>query len=284
MHSYRLQVAALQKSPAFNLSEEDPLLYSQEDLEGYNPAREWPDEDLPTAAIPQSGPAIPPEVIQKAMSMHHIQCDMLKALGMDPCREYANKGPQAELERVVAGDKVCSICDKELGTTQRLRHHIMTQHMSSTSHQCSQCHRSFGDNYTLDLHMKTHGEKPFKCSHEGCTKSFPTVGRLNEHKKVHNPATSNFACKHKCGETFPQRKNCISHELYCSKGPARPKIQCPYCPKKILRLSDFKRHGKKVHSGREIMKDVVLPQYLQDLLSQTEKEPGNGDNGDGDDE
>ena len=53
---------------------------------------------------------------------------------------------------------------------------------------------------------------------------------------------------------------------------------------KILRLSDFKRHGKKVHSGREIMKDVVLPQYLQDLLSHTEKEPGNGDNGDGEDE
>ena len=54
VHSYRLQTTALEKSPAFNLSEEDPLVYSQEDLEGYNPNREWPDLDLPTAAEPQA--------------------------------------------------------------------------------------------------------------------------------------------------------------------------------------------------------------------------------------
>ena len=250
-------------------------------MEGYNPNREWPDLDLPTASEPQANPVISPEMIKKAMSTHHLHCDLLKALGMDPCKEYANRGPQAELEKVVAGDKICSICNKELGNTQRLRHHIMTQHMSSTGHQCSQCHRSFGDNYTLDLHMKTHGEKPFKCAHEGCTKAFPTVGRLNEHKKVHNPATSNFSCKHKCGKTFPQKKNCISHELYCKNGPERPKIQCPYCPKKILRLSDFKRHGKKAHVGRNVMDDVVLPAYLQEQEGDGDGEPGNG-NGDGD--
>ena len=40
------------------------------------------------------------------MSTHHLHCDLLKALGMDPCKEYANRGPQAELEKVMAGDKI----------------------------------------------------------------------------------------------------------------------------------------------------------------------------------
>ena len=145
----------------------------------------------------------------------------LRPLGVDPCKEYANQSVQAILEAVVAGDTVCPICTKPLKTTQRLRSHIKGQHMESTPHECKICKKSFGDNYTLSLHEKTHGEKPYKCPATGCPKSYPSASRLKEHSKVHNPATSNFHCQFKCGKVYP------------------------YCPKKIQRLTDLKRHAKK---------------------------------------
>ena len=135
-------------------------MYTNEDLEGYNPSREWPEEDLPKAPEPQAAPTFSPELIRKGLSIHHLYCDWLKALGVDPCKEYANQGTQAILEAVVAGDTVCPICTKPLKTTQRLRSHIKGQHMESTPHECKICKKSFGDNYTLSLHEKTHGEKP----------------------------------------------------------------------------------------------------------------------------
>ena len=78
---------------------------------------------------------------------------------------------------------------------------------------------------------------------------------------------------------FPQKKNCIQHEEYCPQGPQKPKIQCPYCPKKIQRLTDLKRHAKKKHPSRDLMADAVLPQVEPD-----NGDDGNGDNGNGADE
>ena len=150
--------------------------------------------------------------------------------------------------------------------------------MESTPNECKICKKSFGDSYTLSLHEKTHGDKPYKCPPAGCTKDFPSASRLKEHSKVHDPETSNFHCQYRCGKVFAQKKNCIQHEEHCPKGPNRPKIQCPYCPQKIQRLTDLKRHAKKKHSGRDLMADVVLPQEEPDNSNGN----GNGDNGNGD--
>ena len=54
VHRYPLEAAAFQKSPKFVLAKEDPAVYTNEDLEGYNPSREWPEEDLPKAPEPQT--------------------------------------------------------------------------------------------------------------------------------------------------------------------------------------------------------------------------------------
>ena len=97
---------------------------------------------------------------------------------------------------------------------------------------------------------------------------------------MHNPATSNFHCQYRCGKVLPQKKNCIQHEEHCPEGPKKPKIQCPYCPKKIQRLTDLKRHAKKKHPSRDLMADVVLPQVEPD----NGDDNGNGDNGNGDGE
>ena len=92
VHRYPLEAAAFQKSPKFVLAREDPAVYTNEDLEGYNPSREWPEEDLPTAPEPQAAPTFSAELIRKGLSIHHLYCDWLKALGVDPCKEYANQG------------------------------------------------------------------------------------------------------------------------------------------------------------------------------------------------
>ena len=160
VHRYPLEVAAFQKSPKFILSTEDPAVYTNEDMEGYNPSREWPEEDLPKAPEPQAAPTFSPELIKKGLSIHHLYCDWLKAPGVDPCKEYANQSVQAILEAVVAGDTVCPICSKPLKTTQRLRSHIKGQHMESTPHKCSICKKSFGDNYTLLCMRRPMGISP----------------------------------------------------------------------------------------------------------------------------
>ena len=152
VHRYPLEAVAFQKSPKFILSKEDPAVYTNEDMEGYNPSREWPEEELLKAPEPQATPTFPPELVKKGLSIHHLYCDWLKALGVDPCKEYANQSIQAILEAVLADDTICPICSKPLKTTQRLRSHIKGQHMESTPHECKICKKCFGDNDTLTLY------------------------------------------------------------------------------------------------------------------------------------
>ena len=63
---------ALQKSKQFDLSKEDPKTYSEEDLVGYSPDREWKDIPLPqpSAAAAQTVQqvSIPDEVVRKAQN------------------------------------------------------------------------------------------------------------------------------------------------------------------------------------------------------------------------
>ena len=95
MDTYSLSCAQLQVSETFVLDQEDPEVYSKEDRMGYNPARTWPAEPLPTEPEVEAAPAIHPEVIKKALAVHHMTADWLKSIGVDSCKEYANQSVES---------------------------------------------------------------------------------------------------------------------------------------------------------------------------------------------
>ena len=263
LFTHALECAPLQRSSGFDLSKEDPSIYANEDLVGYNPERQWPDIPLPQPTAtdaPQLSPVtIPEDVIQKARGQHDVLVKWLKTAGVDLCREMEDVENQYTLEAVMPGQKECTICKKKCHNTQRLRAHIMAQHMSKTPFFCAECNQYFGDNNTLKLHNRKHDPDATRFICTVCQKVFLSLGRLNEHKKKHNPAFSNLSCRFKCGKKCDEKKNMVAHEKYCSANPDKPpKSQCPYCSRSFQRLKDLKKHAKNDHASR-------FPTLLHDM-------------------
>ena len=191
IYTYALECAPLQKSKCFDLTKDDPKIYSEEDLVGYNPEREWKNIPLPqpSAAAAQSVQqvSIPDEVIKKAQNQHDALCKWMKTAGIDLCKDMEDTENQFVLEAVQAKEKDCPICQKKCHNTQRLRAHIRTQHMNQTPFHCADCDKYFGDNNTLKLHNRKHDPDAtvFACDEEDCDKVFREKGRLTQHKKLH---------------------------------------------------------------------------------------------------
>ena len=252
MDTYSLSCAQLQVSENFVLDQEDPEVYSKEDRMGYHPSRTWPEEPLPTEPEEEAAPAIHPQVIKKALAVHHMTAEWLKSIGVDSCKEYANQSVDLVLEAVVPNDKVCNICQKKCYDTQRLRAHIRAAHMEKTPYHCQPCNKYFGDKATLNLHNRKHDSSCplFEC--DTCSETYTSASRLKEHKKVHNPDYTDKPCKW-CGKVIHEKKNLVDHEKYCDSNPTKPpRKQCPYCSKDFARMKDLLKHGRKHHAGRDM--------------------------------
>ena len=148
-------VLLFRRSKQFDLSKEDPRTYSEKDLVGYSPEREWKNIPLPqpsAAAFQSVQPvSITEEVVKKAQNQHHVLCKWMKTAGVDLCKDMEDTENQFVLEAVQAKEKDCPICQKKCHNTQRLRAHIRAQHMNQTSFHCAECDKYFGDNNTLKL-------------------------------------------------------------------------------------------------------------------------------------
>ena len=262
IYTHALECQPLQKSPKFVLNKEDPQLYSNEDLSGFHPSREWPDIPLPALKPQERARApvvVPEEVIRKAQSQHDVLLEWMKGVGVDLCHEMEDTQNQHILEVVVAKQKECDIFTKS-ATIQRLRAHIRAQHMSTTPFRCPICDKFFSDNNVLKLHEATHdpvASVAHRC--ETCNKGFPSVGTLNEHKKKH--VKGELQCQFPgCTKKCDEEKNMKTHELYCSKNPNKPPpVQYPYCPKSYDRIISLKKHAKVHHTSRykDLEKDMA---------------------------
>ena len=108
LYTHALECQPLEKSPKFVLSKEDSQLYSNEDLSGFQPGREWPDIPLPTlkpqerARVPV---IVPEEVIRKAQSQHDVLVEWMMGVGVDLCHKMEDTQNQHILEAVVAKQK-----------------------------------------------------------------------------------------------------------------------------------------------------------------------------------
>ena len=116
-----LECMELKMSPQFDLRREDPQVYLNEDREGYNPKRQWPKVPLPSSSTADPAPAIDPEKLKKALAVHHLAVDWLTSLGVDPCKDYAEKKVDYVLEAVQPKDTECPICKEPLSSGIRIK-------------------------------------------------------------------------------------------------------------------------------------------------------------------
>ena len=178
----------------------------------------------------------------------------LKSIVDNICKEYDEKNIQYVLEAVIAGDKVCKVCNTVLHNTPALRAHIKSKHMKTTEFTCERCNKNFGSKSTMKLHMRKHREDARKFACEFCEKTFTAVGRRNEHRKSH---FINARCKYSCGKTFNTTKNRNTHERVCHQQPggkaAIEKISCLYCAKTFIYKKDANRHIRMKHPSRAIL-------------------------------
>ena len=275
------------QSPNFKLSEENPVLFTDQDVDHHFSEREL-DEPLPilleegeeAGAEAAGGPStstyqkkpLKKGEVQRLLDSHHHLVVILRGLGVDPCADFHEDRVQRELERVVAGTTTCTLCHRTLRDTPALRNHIKSVHQKIAEFSCSQCHYCFSNKSSLTRHMKSdHSDEPIhRCKY--------MVDELNEDtqqmEKVPCPFQSRIATKVKeheashedpipcdfqprgCTKAFSLRRNMRSHMKICPFNPSPPaaiRHHCPYCEVTCGRKADVNRHIGEQHPGQALL-------------------------------
>ena len=77
------------------LDQYDPGIYTDcEDLDGFNPRKEWPDKLLSWKQQPSTittTPSVQDNSVQPLLKVHHLHADILKSNGVDACKEYEER-------------------------------------------------------------------------------------------------------------------------------------------------------------------------------------------------
>ena len=257
-----VKVAPLVKSPGYSLQNEDLSVYSDgEDFDSFCPDREWPDEELVNQPAPASTsqptqPSSPTltasdSLVKKLLDSHHLQVEVLKSIGVDPCLEYQRGQATFHLAKVRKGDVTCPLCSRKCANAQKLKNHIRARHQEVTAFRCSMCQKSFGDSYSLKVHQEGHRksvQSKYRC--RLCKKGFDTASHLQQHKADH---TSQGASCQFCGKKLAHLRSILSHERGCKKNPvykeqARVRaFKCLLCTAAYFHQKDLNRHMKLAH-------------------------------------
>ena len=257
-----VKVAPLVKSPGYDLLNDDPGAYSDgEDFDGFCPDREWPDEELANHPAPVSTPQPSPDPspafmasdsqAKKLLESDHLQVDVLKSIGIDPCLEYQQGQAIYHLAKVRKGDVICPICSRSCANVQKLKNHIRSRHQDVTAFRCSMCDKSFGDSYSLKVHKAGH-RKSVLAKHRCrlCKKGFDTANHLHQYMADH---TSQGATCQFCGKKLAHLRSIISHERGCNRNLAYKEhahireFECHHCNAAYFHQKDLNRHIKSAH-------------------------------------
>ena len=132
---------------------------------------------------PEPEPAVLTGLKAQLQLSHDQNVDMLKGLGVDPCKVYKDTHVQRVVDHKEPGTTQCRFYKKTLRNTQKLKSHIRSYHSRQEALQCPECPKK--DAYALKVHMHTHtaGGRKYLCN--VCGKCYLTASKLNEHSKKH---------------------------------------------------------------------------------------------------
>ena len=239
--SLPLAVKPLEKSPTYDIAEEDPSVYSDEDDfdVGFILRREWKDVPLPSKPKEEDATF---KYLAEAQRAHDFHASLLAMHGIDACKVAKLSKATTVLENVAKDDRTCNIRHKVWAGALSLKNHIRTEHVGKKKHYCKSCDQYFAEASGLKIHNRKHGiGVMFPCTK--CSKQFPSVGRLNEHKRSHISASERSDAKcESCGQEFVHRRSYLDHVKWC--GLVRPRFQCHLCPKNYAHKRDLTGHLK----------------------------------------
>ena len=215
--SLPLAVKPLKKSLTYDIAEEDPSVYSdEEDFDvGFVLRCEWKEVLLPLKPKEEDETF---KYLAEAQRAHNFHASLLATHGIDACKVSKLSKATTVLENVTKDDRMCNICHKELAGVQSLKSHIRVEHVGKMKHHCKPCDKYFAEASSLKIHNRKHGiGAMFPCTK--CSKQFPSIGCLNEHKRSHIPALewSDAKCE-SCGKEFIHRRSYLDHVKWCSVG------------------------------------------------------------------
>ena len=239
--SLPLAVKPLEKSLTYDIAEEDPSIYSDEDDfdVGFVLRHEWKEVPLPLKPKEEDETF---KYLAEAQQAHDFHASLLAMYGIDACKVAKLSKATTVLENVTKDDRMCNICHKGLAGAQSLKNHIRAEHVGKKKHHCKPCDQYFAEASGLKIHNRKHGiGAMFLCTK--CSKQFPSIGRLNEHKRSHIPALEQRDAKCKsCGKEFIHCRSYLDHIKWC--GVDRPRFQCHMCPKNYAHKWDLTGHLK----------------------------------------
>ena len=121
--SLPLPVKPLEKSPTYDIAEEDPSVYSDEDDfdVGFVLRREWKDVPLPSKPKEEDATF---KYLAEAQRAHDFHVSSLAMHGIDACKVAKLSKATTVLENVAKDDRTCNICHKVLAGALSLKNHI----------------------------------------------------------------------------------------------------------------------------------------------------------------
>ena len=229
-----LGIDSLTTAPGYDFLREDVSIYNVGDLCEYVPRYHFPDQVLANAPQPPPVPTDPaqPEPQQQPQpdsepavltglkaqlqQSHDQNVDMLRGLGVNPCKVYRKAHVQRVIDHIEPGTTQCRFCIKTLRNTQKLKAHIRSFHSSQEACQCPECPMKVGDAYALKVHMCIHTARGRKYLCSVCGKSYLTASKLNEHSKKY--VAGCLPCEW-CNKTFSEEKGLKDHKKMCKLHP-----------------------------------------------------------------
>lgn len=143
----------------------------------------------------------------------------------------------------------CHHCEKRYTTKERVKVHILMQHLHQTNYICEICSRRFVHEIDMNKHKAlVHTDKrPFCCKE--CPKTFKTATYLKNHVKVaHTPdeKKKRLECM-TCGFVTTNTKYLNHHEkLHLDDSQ---KIPCSFCGRLFVNQKQKERH-EMIHTGK----------------------------------
>ena len=73
-----------------------------------------------------------------------------------------------QIPEVNQGDTYCELCKIDVGTTKRLKEHVIKFHEGKFGHLCKECNKGYLSKDGFRLHEKSHQSGYTKCPEENC--------------------------------------------------------------------------------------------------------------------
>ena len=162
--------------------------------------------------------------------------------------------PTEDIQKPVAGDLKCDVCNIFYKSTLELRHHIKKFHKNVYLFKCDMCGKGFMSKESKKMHEKAHGDgDKEEVAYAGgyckkCEKGFTWPKSYKKHMNAFHSKKKPLKCS-TCPKTFRTKDDLDQHFVRCPTNPNKKQpFPCDICGKgKFYFPKELKAHKIKHH-------------------------------------